>query len=374
MVLTREEKECLVIDLYNRRTPIREIAREARMSFRDIGRIIDKKEKEKEALQGQVRQITQSTQAYKLFSEGKSPVQVAIELNIRASEAIIFQREYWELEGLHNLNQIYEETKVDTWHFVNLCKSVKSAGMGVQHVVKLLEIANNDLPAVEYRHERLKREVDSLESWKLNSNRVLENVTKNIEHYSLCCQRELAQMDQLYQKRMKLKGLVRHFQNNNEEYIKIKKTVEEKVHSVLSDRKMVLKLALLSLTESMRKDPDKYSHLIHNNTSSSSKTPSTKYSSQYYATSNTYGQQQQYPSQAYTDMLLEEAEKLYNKLTEELGDEITSDYASSTSSSLLPVLPSTEEQQSHPAATTTANQTHMHTEEHGFSQSETDDN
>jgi hypothetical protein len=74
-------------------------------------------------------------------------------------------------------------------------------------------------------------------------------------------------------------------------------------------------------------------------------------------------------------MLLEEAEKLYNKLTEELGDEITSDYASSTSSSLLPVLPSTEEQQSHPAAATTAaNQTHMHTEEHGFSQSETDDN
>jgi hypothetical protein len=45
MVLTREEKECLVKNLYNRRTLIREIAREARMSFRDIGRIIDKKEK-----------------------------------------------------------------------------------------------------------------------------------------------------------------------------------------------------------------------------------------------------------------------------------------------------------------------------------------
>jgi hypothetical protein len=37
-------------------------------------------------------------------------------------------------------------------------------------------------------------------------------------------------------------------------------------------------------------------------------------------------------------MLLEEAEKLYNKLTKELGDEIISDYASSTSSS-LPLLP-----------------------------------
>jgi hypothetical protein len=37
---------------------------------------------------------------------------VAIELNIRASEAIMFQREYWELEGLHNLNQIIKKPKV----------------------------------------------------------------------------------------------------------------------------------------------------------------------------------------------------------------------------------------------------------------------
>ena len=30
--------------------------------------------------------------------------------------------------------------------------------MGVKQVVRLLEIANNDLPTVEYRYERLKRE------------------------------------------------------------------------------------------------------------------------------------------------------------------------------------------------------------------------
>ena len=56
MILTREEKERLVLDLYNRRTSIREIASEAGMSFRDIGEIIDKKEKEKEAKQGEARQ------------------------------------------------------------------------------------------------------------------------------------------------------------------------------------------------------------------------------------------------------------------------------------------------------------------------------
>jgi DNA-binding Lrp family transcriptional regulator len=85
MVLTREEKETLVLDLYNRRTPIRDIAREAGMSFRDIGRIIDKKEKEKESREGQVQQMYLSTHAYKLFSEGKTPEEVAIALNLRGS-------------------------------------------------------------------------------------------------------------------------------------------------------------------------------------------------------------------------------------------------------------------------------------------------
>ena len=175
---------------------------------------------------------------------------------------------------------------------------------------------------------------------KLNSNRVLENLTKNIEHYSLCCQRELAQMDQLYQKRMKQQAIVRHFENNNEEYAKIKKTVEEKVHNVLSDRRMVLKLGLLSLIESMKNDPGKYSCLIYHNIPSTA-----NYNSQDYDAASYGQQQQQYPSQDYTDMLLEEAEKLYNKLSKELVDESISDHAYSTSSSsLLPLLPPNEEE------------------------------
>ena len=49
MISTREEKEKLVLDLYNQGKSTREIAQIAHMSFRDIGRIVDKEEKEKEA-------------------------------------------------------------------------------------------------------------------------------------------------------------------------------------------------------------------------------------------------------------------------------------------------------------------------------------
>jgi hypothetical protein len=39
----------------------------------------------------------------------------------------------------------------------------------------------------------------------------------------------MAKLDDLRQKRMKEEALVRHFENNNAEYIKITKTSEEKL-------------------------------------------------------------------------------------------------------------------------------------------------
>ena len=108
-------------------------------------------------------------------------------------------------------------------------------------------------------------------------------------------------------------------------YIKIRKTVEEKVISILSNSKMLLKLALLSLTESIRKDPDRYISLIyHNNTYSD-----TEYDSQNYETAS-YGQKQQHPSQDYISMLIEEAEKLYTSLIKEWVDKFITYYTFSS--------------------------------------------
>lgn len=100
MVLTREERERFVLDLYNQGKSTREIAEEARMSFRDIGAILNKAIEEKEASKEQAEKMSQSTQAYKLFSEGKSPIQVSIALNIQEPEVAKFHIEYWKLYQL----------------------------------------------------------------------------------------------------------------------------------------------------------------------------------------------------------------------------------------------------------------------------------
>ena len=180
MISTREERERFVLDLYNQGKCTRRIAEEARMSFRDIGRILDKKEKEKEAKQGEAQQTFVSTRAYSLFLQGKTPVQVAIALSIREPEATQYYKEYWKLTQLHSLNWVYEQVKDDIRYFVKLYISAKVARMGVKQVVNLLEIANNDLQSVEYRCERRKRDLNSLEANNRNSARIFQELTDQI--------------------------------------------------------------------------------------------------------------------------------------------------------------------------------------------------
>ena len=104
-IMTRQERERLVLELYNQGKTIREIAKDVRMSFRDIGVILNNavekksegsKEQQHDAEENHEKEEEQHlslvAQAYKLFSDRKTPLEVAIALNLRESEATKFYR------------------------------------------------------------------------------------------------------------------------------------------------------------------------------------------------------------------------------------------------------------------------------------------
>ena len=146
-------------------------------------------------------------------------------------------------------------------------------------------------------------------------------------------------MGELYEKMIRLEALVDDFQDNNEEYLKIIKTVGEEVLSVISNVKVLLRYALLSMTESIRNDPERF-RSIFNNVSSM-----IDYSSN--GQDYMYGQQQQYPSldygtEANAAILIDEAEKLYNNLVKDCTNKVIITDCTFSKSSLpssLPLLP-----------------------------------
>jgi transposase-like protein len=136
MISSRQERERLVLDLYNQGKNTREIAQEVRMSFSAIGVILKKAEQEKEAQGEQERKMSLASQAYKLFSEPKKTLaQVAIALNLREPEVTKFYIEYCKLTQLDSLCRIYEKIKDDINPFVNLYIMSKVARIDTQDVV-----------------------------------------------------------------------------------------------------------------------------------------------------------------------------------------------------------------------------------------------
>jgi hypothetical protein len=305
------------------------------MSFRDIGLILRDADKQKEADQEQTRKEFVSSQAYKLLSEKMRLSQVAMELNIRSADAIVFQREYWEMEGLHELNLVYNEIKFEIWPLINLWRSVEAAGKSIQHIVTLIKVANNDLPTLENKYVTLKDEVNSLEQQKRNLSNAVTTKSNELEYYRVQCQREKASFNYLQQRTKKAEALATHFETNSQGYINIKRMVEEKVYSTLTNRKVLLGLAIYCLIESIKRDPYKYSPLISENMPSSE----SRYDD-YNDRSYSYGRPSYFDAKL---MLVEESEKMYNLLAKDLVDEILWDYPDSVSSPALPMLPASDE-------------------------------
>ena len=348
MVLTRQEKEKLIEDLYNQGKTYQQIAKEARVSVRDIKPALEKAEKEKEKKLGIANQVREershkqqkpSSQAYRLFAQGKTPLDVASELNNREVEATKYYREYWKLKRLYRLDQIYEDVKDDIIHIIRLHRRMKAAHIGIEEVINFIKIANNDLPAVEHKYQSIKRHVNSLESGKINECKTLHLIQSQIDDSKRALkslraigQEEEDKINRLQGERIRLKRSVQLVKDNDEEYLKIKKIVKHEISSVLLERKGLLRLAFYSLMESMRKDPEKYSALIHyaNNNAS--------YSGQCYTG---YFGNEKYPYQlnfhdsffkALESTIIEDADKLYEQLLKKELNTIITNYFSDRSS------------------------------------------
>jgi hypothetical protein len=295
-VLTRQEKEKVVIDLYNQGMTIREISKKCHMSFRDIGALVRKASGEKEESQDEKQSLlSPSAQAYRLYSEGKTPVEVAIALDLSESETTRFYEEYLNLKQMHDLQMVYEELGEDIVHFIKLCKLSKDAHMEPEHVVTLLQMSNEYLPLLEQKYRKLRREIDSLESEKQKS-RCLGNqvgvLTKVLEKYK-------KEIKNLQKEKIRLEIL------NSGRYEKAREIAENEVNNSLSKRRDVLKLAVASILESISQNPDKYNFLLNSN----------QYNGGQYAVSHPF-------IDAYRTLILDEAQKLFELMERDLTSRI----------------------------------------------------
>jgi hypothetical protein len=333
MSITEQRKKHIIDLYYNQGKTTRDIAKIERVSIRDISSIL----KEEESKQEKYKAQEISSKAYKLFSEKKSPVEVAIALNLREPEVTKLYKEYRKLQELHKLNLICEEIGEDNiGDFVEFYNRTKKRGMGQMHMVKALAIVNEDLLYLEEKCDLLKIEKNDLESKIQQLKNELHNLEDRegslmglLKSYTSSCERKRREAESLNNKKSRLEALVTRFKNNNEEYLIIERTVEENVKNVLTDSKVLLHKAIFSIIETLRngnnitkdrlisflaKEAMVVSHYRDYNHVSSTST-STSLSSSSSAEHNLA----QHIEDS-KDTILEEAEKLYDHMTKDLTE------------------------------------------------------
>jgi chromosome segregation ATPase len=197
---------------------------------------------------------------------------VAIILNIREAQATAYYWEYLRLLQLDDITKIYQQLQGGVWNFVKLCKETKAAKMGVSQVINLLNIANNQLPSVQHRYEELQKQNNLLDSIVTTKNREIQILgchirdrRKELDAVRSEYVGEAALLQGLQQQRAKVEAFVYDYKNNSEEYVEVINSIENKVRNLLSNKRKFLNAAIISLIESMRNDPEKYSALVYHN-------------------------------------------------------------------------------------------------------------
>ena len=157
------------------------------MSFRDIGVIINKAKLQAERERGYTtaeEPKSPESQAFKLFSEGKSPIEVAIALDEPGDRVRAMYREYWEQSGRYRLAQIHDEAKYNLSNLLKLHKIVKDPGMEENDVIKVLGLAkHNELENLQWKVEYLRNEINMLENEKWKSTNQILKLNRMIDEF-----------------------------------------------------------------------------------------------------------------------------------------------------------------------------------------------
>jgi hypothetical protein len=149
LLLSKKEKEKLVIKLAKEGKTTREIAKLVHISLKDIGKIIRKitgdddspaeKEKEEEKTQKRFKSLSPYAQSFQMFKDKRLLADVAIELDIKTDTVLDFYGDYLRLVRMNHLVGIYQELKDDWPLFIHLYKRIKKEGLNKEQITDLVE-------------------------------------------------------------------------------------------------------------------------------------------------------------------------------------------------------------------------------------------
>jgi hypothetical protein len=271
-----EEDKRRIIDLYfNQGKTIREVCRIMGKSSHDITPVTKEHriqlaqnyasingEQSDDAHTVQDRVIP-NVKAYKLFDKGKSPLEVASELNLPGPQVQQFYVEYWNLRKMHKLVTVYQEIQDSIGYFLKLFRLGKQEGITPEQIMKLIQMADS-IHKLQEKLQQLQSEVVDISIRKSVGIDQLEDLHKEIEttreklnSVDKASNMKYEELKEVCSQLQKLQNYVEQFKNS-QDYKELEAIVRSEVGEILSDNKKLLQNALVSVIVALRNDPERY--------------------------------------------------------------------------------------------------------------------
>ena len=181
VILTRKEKEKLVIQLASQGKTTRQIAQIAHVSFKDIGIIIRRFTGEETEYQNKDLSIT--SKAFQMFKENKSRVDVAIALNLEADDVVTLYEDYLKLLNFDRLISIYKDLGDGIYLLDYLFHHMKCEGIATKNKIsRFVEMAGR-ITRLDEEELKICEQIGKLNSKKFELEREIKEALKELEQY-----------------------------------------------------------------------------------------------------------------------------------------------------------------------------------------------
>jgi hypothetical protein len=272
-----EEDKRRIIDLYfNQGKTIREVSKIMGKSSHDVtpvtkehrirlaqNQVLANREQNDDADSSVYDSVIPNVKAYKLFDEGKSPLEVTVELNLPGPQVQQFYIEYMDIRKMHKVVTIYQENKNSIGYFLELFRLGKKKGLTPEQIIIFIKMADN-IHTLKEKLQQLQSEVLDIAMRKSVGKDQLKTLQNEIE----TTQEKLNSVDKAfnlkYEELTETCSQIQKLENyleklkGGQDYQELEAVVRSEVGKTLSDNKKLLQDVLVSVVVALRNDPDKY--------------------------------------------------------------------------------------------------------------------
>ena len=282
MDLSVKEKEKYVLKLREEGKTYRDIAHELLISPREISKILKKANGEMEEKEKKKIVLSNTAKALQLYKKGKSPIEVAIKLDLSPQEARSLYLDYLSLNNHHHFTETFKQFDNDSLQdIINLYHLMKQEGIGKKEIVETSKMIN-DLPKIKEEYHDISDQLSDLQKQRdfyLSDNKLLinKNFEMNNESNSLLSKLESAnKILQLTDNELnKKREIIDSINNSSEDSVTLKNIIEEYVNDFLNEKKEFFKLTIMTILKIMKEDPEK--EIVINNIINSNENPDSEF-------------------------------------------------------------------------------------------------